>query len=283
MTTVNNNYYRFSVKPEDTFLNIPVEITFDMAGRNDGILEFEKDILQDLINGIDDFETTRFANSEYTQLPNKTDINYEFNFLDSNVQVTAATASDWSINYNNATFTDSEIYYFANSFKGSFFKLDFYDTKTNENQKAYFSVIIPTQQGLTKVGYLGPLNNQTQVNVKKPKFKLDYIGADKEGFFIYWLKERDFININEFYMTAKFFNAKIGQFVRFMNEPQSSFSANNKFNFDKSQYFYYKVELDYINYEYKVYKEIPQQNQTPTLQRVGDSVNVIKWYEYGNP
>jgi hypothetical protein len=84
-------------------------------------------------------------------------------------------------------------------------------------------------------------------------------------------------------MTAKFFNAKTGQFVRFMNEPQSTFSANNKFNFNKSQYFYYKVELDFANFEYQVYKEIPQQNQAPVLQRVGDSVNVIKWYEYGNP
>ena len=51
----------------------------------------------------------------------------------------------------------------------------------------------------------------------------------------------------------------------------------------KSQYFYYKVELDFTNFEYQVYKEIPQQNQAPVLQRVGDSVNVIKWYEYGNP
>ena len=31
------------------------------------------------------------------------------------------------------------------------------------------------------------------------------------------------------------------------------------------------------------HKEIPQQNQAPTLLRVGDTTNVIKWYEYGNP
>jgi hypothetical protein len=41
--------------------------------------------------------------------------------------------------------------------------------------------------------------------------------------------------------------------------------------------------MDFTNFEYQVYKEIPQQNQAPILQRVGDSVNVIKWYEYGNP
>ena len=89
---MNNNYYRFSVTPNDTFINIPVEMTFDMAGRNDGIVEFENDILQDLINGIDDFETTRFANKPYLQTPDKTDINYDFYFLDSTVQVTAGVS-----------------------------------------------------------------------------------------------------------------------------------------------------------------------------------------------
>ena len=280
---MNNNYYRFSKTSKDTTLNIPVEITFDMEGRNDGILQFETDVLQDLINGIDDFETTSFANKEYIQTPNVTNINYEFYFLNPTVSVSTATANNCAVDYTNATFTDSELYYFANSFKGSFFKLDFYDTKTNENQKAYFSVILPTQQGQTKVGFLGPLNNQTQVNVKKPKFKLDYTGADKEGFFIYWLKERDYININEFYMTAKFFNGKTGQFIRMMNEPQSIFNGNDKFNFDKSQYFYYKVVLDYNNYEYEIYKELPQTNQPPSLLRVGNVSNPIKWYEYVNP
>ena len=75
---MNNNYYRFSKTSKDTTLNIPVEITFDMEGRNDGILQFETDVLQDLINGIDDFETTSFANKEYIQTPNVTNMNFIF-------------------------------------------------------------------------------------------------------------------------------------------------------------------------------------------------------------
>jgi len=279
---VNNNYYRFSKNVNDNFVNIPVELSFDMGGRNDGIEIFEIDVTQEIINDITDFETTKFSNSSYLQTPDKTDITYEFNFLNPIIQINNAIASDWDADYGNATFISEEIYYFSKAFKGSFFKLDFYDTKINENQKAYFSVIIPTQQGQTKSGFIGPLNNQTQVNLKKPKITLDYVGADKEGFFIYWLKEQGFINISEFYMTAKFFNAKIGQFVRFMNEPQSIFTSTNKFNFDKSQYFYYKLIFDYQTYEYQIYKEIPQQNQPSVLQRVGDSINVIKWYEYKN-
>ena len=279
MTIVNNNYFRYAVSPNDRSLNVPVNITFDNLGREEGIVEFENDILKDLINGIDDFETTKFANAPYPLLPNNTDINYIFSFFNPTSTILSAPSTAWSDNYNNPGFFDNEIYYFANSFKNSFFKLDLYDTKTNENQRAFISIIIPTQQGLKKQGTIG----FTNVQVNKPSFVLDYIGADKEGFFIYWLKERDYIDISEFYMTAKFFNGKTGQFIRFMNEPQSIFNGNQKFNIDKSQYFYYKVILDYNNYEYAIYKEQSQLNQPPSLFRVGDSANPIKWYEYVNP
>jgi hypothetical protein len=279
MTIVNNNYFRYAASPNDRSLNIPVNIDFDNLGREEGIVEFENDILKDLINGINDFETTKFANSSYPLSPINTDINYIFSFFDPTNIILNAPTSSWSDNYNNTGFFDNEIYYFANSFKNSFFKLDLYDTKTNENQRAFISVILPTQQGLKTQGTIG----FTNVQVNKPSFILDYIGADKEGFFIYWLKERDYIDISEFYMTAKFFNGKTGQFIRFMNEPQSIFNGNDKFNFDKSQYFYYKVILDYSNYEYAIYKEQPQLNQPPSLVRVGDSANPIKWYEYVNP
>ncbi len=276
---MNNNYFRFNITSNDRYLNIPVEINFDNTGREDGIKDFEKDVLKDLINGIDDFETTKFANASYQNSPNDTDLNYQFNFFNTSNNIINATSSAWSDTYGNQGFLDNEIYYFANSFKKSFFKLDFYDTKTTENQRAFFTVILPTQQGLKTNGFIGP----TQVQINKPSFRLDYIGADKEGFFIYWLKETDYININEFYMTAKFFNGKTGQFIRFMNEPQSIFNGNDKFNFNKSQYFYYKLVLNYSNYEYEIFKELPQVNLPPTLLRVGDTTNPIKWYEYVNP
>ena len=84
-------------------------------------------------------------------------------------------------------------------------------------------------------------------------------------------------------MTAKFYNGKTGQFIRMMNEPQSIFNGNDKFNFNKNQYFYYKVVLDYSNFEYSIYKELPQTNLPPTLLRVGTTADPIKWYEYVNP
>jgi hypothetical protein len=103
---------------------------------------------------------------------------------------------------------------------------------------------------------------------------LDYIG-DKEGFFIYWLRERNFYDISEFYMSSKFFDAKLGVYVVMTNTPQPLITPN-KFNFLPQDYFYYKVNLDYNNKTYEV-------SSTSTTLRVGEALTPIKWYEYVNP
>jgi hypothetical protein len=277
---VNNNYFRKIQTVNEQYINIPVEIKFDMEGREDLINEWENDVIEEIINPINDFEITKFAHKEYyVNNVMRTDINYEFFFFDYLTQPLSATLSNWASDYENASFTDTEIYYFANSFKGSFFKLDFYDSNITESQTIYLSVIIPTQQGLKEPGTIGPPLNQTQVEVKKPKFLLDYSGADKEGFFIYWLKDRSYVDITEFYVSAKFFNAKKGQFIRLINTPQSTFNGLNKFNIDKSEYFYYKYQLNYQTNQYEVYE---YDNGVGNLQRIG-TTSPIKWYEYVNP
>jgi hypothetical protein len=101
---------------------------------------------------------------------------------------------------------------------------------------------------------------------------LDYIG-DKEGFFIYWLKKRDFLNVDTFYMTAKFFNADNGTFIKMMNRQQNS---SNPFDFPPEDYFYYKVKLDYPTQTFEVFNH-------PNGNRVGTVSAPIKWYEYVNP
>ena len=278
--SVNNNYFRKIQTINEQFIYIPIELKFDMEGREDLISQWEDQVIEEVLNPINDFEITKFAHKDYFENNVlKTAINYEFYFFDYLTDLTTSTLSNWNTDYENASFTDSEIYYFANSFKGSFFKLDFYDSNISETQTILLSVIIPTQQGLKEPGTIGPPLNQTQVEVKKPKFVLDYSGADKEGFYIYWLKDRGYIDRNEFYVSAKFFNAKKGQFVRLLNTPQSSFVGNNRFNIDKTEYFYYKYELNYSTNQYEVYT---YDNTIGNTQRVG-TTTPITWYEYVNP
>jgi hypothetical protein len=278
--SVNNNYFRKIQTVNEQFINIPIELTFDMEGREDLINQWEDQVIEEVLNPINDFEITKFAHKDYNDNNVlKSAINYEFYFFDYLIDLTASTITNWSTDYENASFTDSEIYYFANSFKGSFFKLDFYDSNISETQTILLSVIIPTQQGLKEPGTIGPPLNQTQVEVKKPKFVLDYSGADKEGFYIYWLKDRSYLDVNQFYVSAKFFNAKKGQFVRLINTPQSNFVGNNRFNIDKTEYFYYKYELNYSTNQYEVYT---YDNTIGNTQRVG-TTTPITWYEYVNP
>ena len=104
---------------------------------------------------------------------------------------------------------------------------------------------------------------------------LDSIGNDKEGYYIYWLRSRKVIDINTFYMSAKFFDAITGVFKQMTNTVQTSLTPD-KFNFDHSQYYYYKVDLDYNTKTYEVFS-------TSTNLRVGDATTPIKWYEYVNP
>jgi hypothetical protein len=74
-------------------------------------------------------------------------------------------------------------------------------------------------------------------------------------------------------MSAKFFDAKLGVYVKMMKVPQSSPLIPSVFNFE-SKYFYYKVNLDYVNKTYEILDELDV--------RVG-TTSSIKWYEYINP
>jgi hypothetical protein len=246
-------------------INVPIQSSWDFEGLDDAIDQYEANAIKEVIGVGYDFEVNRFPHAPNSSL--KTDINYEFNFFTGG---SLDNQSSWQINYIPEGFTTQDIFYYSNKFSNSFFKLDFYDTVDEKKQKNYFTVILPTQQG----EMMPALMAQTPVYIKKPKYKLDYIG-DKEGFFIYWLKNLKFLPINTFYMTAKFYNAGTGQFTKMMNKPQSTINGN-KYVFDQITYFYYRVVLNYIDQNYTV---LPLNSDT----RIGTEDSPIKWYEYINP
>jgi len=264
------NKFRLPNIVKDNQINIPIELTWDNAGRTDGLNQFEADVLEQIINPTEDFEVTRDAHVPYSG--GLTSTNYEFYFLPGIYQVTAATTNDWVCSYTGTSFTVPEIYYYSAAFQRSFFKIDLYDTPNTENQKIMATIIIPTQQGNEQGALLGTGLTTQNININKPSFTLDYVG-DKEGYFVYWIKNPTYVNTTRFFMSAKFFNAKTGEFIRLMNTPQSVLPT--EFNFDKSKYFYYKVDIDYINYEYLV--------TTDNGTRIGNQGNPIKWYQYINP
>jgi hypothetical protein len=292
-----NNKFKFTLpKGDDKYINLPVEIKWDFLGRTDAVDDYQKYAVERVTGVADDFEILRFAHASYGR-NSETDVKYDFHFFsvlepdDNGVlvptvppnpssDITTAVASDWKISYIPEGFTTYDIYYYTKPFTKSFFKLDFYDSKDTATQTNYFTTIIPVQQGFTVTGITSAL--MPPVNIKTPSFKLDYVG-DKEGFFLYWLRKKKFLNINPdptnttetFYMTAKFFEARLGIFVKMMTKPQVLPLVPSLFQFNPEKYFYYKVVLDYTDYTYQIFDNI-------SGGRVGD-VSSIKWYEYINP
>lgn len=265
------NKVKIQLPTNDKFVNIPIQMDWDFTGRDNAIEAYEDEVAKEIVGVANDFEVARFAHDKHPNNDN-TFVDYQFYFY-SGVQssVTASTISNWINSYLFTNgFNTLEVYEYANSFKKSFFKLDLYDTNDESTQTNYLTLIIPTQQGYVKnVNFSTYLSS---INIKTPHYRLDYVG-DKEGFFIYWLRNTDFLKIDTFYMTAKFFDAKTGQFIKFMNRPQSSV-LGSVFGFRPEDYFYYRVNLDYTTKTYKVY----DYNDS----RIG-TTSSIKWYQYVNP
>ena len=273
------NNIRLRLDNQDKTLELPIIQNWDLNGINDSIDVFENEIIRQIINPIDDFETVRYAHNSWSEnidgIP-QTSTNYQFYFYNgiSDTDITGTTNdTNWVMDYRANGLSTANVLYQEPVFSKSFFKLDFYDTKNTTSQQIFLTMIIPVRQGKTLNVPFG-VNNT--VNIKKPDFSLDYIG-DKESYYIYWLKSTEFVDLTHLYMSAKFYDAGVGQFKRMINTCQGFFQ--DKFNFPKEDYFYYRVNLNYDTYKYEMYYE----DSVHGLSRVGTTLNPIKWFEYVNP
>jgi hypothetical protein len=264
-----NNSYKFILGDIPQVIELPVELKWDFYGRDESIDLYEEEVVNEIIGNGYDFEVLRFTHKEYGQ--EQTKIQYDFFFYSGNTNdVNTSTPLNWVCSYLPEGFNATEVYYYRPAFTKSFFKLDFYDSPNGTTQTNYFTVILPVQQGSTETASISTA--LPSVQIKKPSMNLDFVG-DSEGFYLYWLRNPQFLDINTFYMTAKFFDARLGVFVKMMNTSQGSLP--DKFNFIPEQKFYYKVVLDRQTKTYEIFDVV-------TNQRIGNGTP-IKWYEYVNP
>ena len=282
------NRIQIRVKPGEKNITVPLGQVFDEAGREHLITDYEQVELEDAVNMIQDYETTRYY---YGNTTSNNNIFYEFRFFDS---VNGNYGAN-SINFNNAGFTDGDLYRNKKSFTQSFWKFDFYDTPVREEQKLMFTIVLPTTncdkyqvpidpdedpvayyqqaaQGLSPV-----------YDVWEPKLNLGPIRGKDESYYIHWLKNRDLFEIETFYMSCKFFNALDGKIVRFINaDPTGNIDP-----IEPTNWFYYRVDID-VNelvtpkYSYKVTEF---NNNAYTMNLILGEVGMttgqpIRWYEY---
>lgn len=270
------NKFRILRPINDQFIDLRVEMDWRNSGQDDAISRFNDIAVKEVVGKPVDFEVDRFSHDLYKfGAVSGTAIHYNFYFFNGPPNNLGNGA--WNPSYTTIGYTPEEIYYFRDAFNASFFKLDFYDLPDEKAQTNYITVILPVQQGIDQItnviGVVDP------VGIKTPRMKLDFLG-DKEGFFIYWIKNRNFLDIPTMYMTAKFYDAKRGRFIKMMNRPQTSLPPLSWYSFQSQRHFYYKVEFDYTSLTYKVFDMINSPN--PGF-RVGSPLSPINWYEYVNP
>lgn len=185
-------------------------------------------------------------------------LNFKFNFLTGN---DITKVNNWGASYmtSRTKFINADIN--SNAFENSFFKLDYYDTPFNKSQKLYFTIILQAKNGIKSN------------DIVLPEYFLDY-DLNTEGFYIYWLRNKNIFNLDTFYVRVSFFNGKTGNVTNFSNVCQGATNITDRYNLNEVFDFYYRLDLDYDTKTYE-YFDIKQENK-----RVGVKGSPIIWYEY---
>lgn len=232
-------------------INLPVKLEqrFDTTGNEMAIEKFSDDVLQEIINPIKDYEVAKFIHD-----------------YDANGENGLGLSFDLGVGYESQGFDVTELVNISNSVKNSFFKLDFFDSPNRETQKLQFTKIIPMY--LSKETLLNePLDGRTGMLV--PEFYSDYL-RDNEISDLFIFKSEDTKSIDEFYMGARFFNAKNGDVVRMIN----SFDVDEN-DVRPKKHYYYKVVIDRVKRTYQVFNYI----NGVVGDRIGNNDNPVLFYE----
>jgi len=249
-------------------LNSETNFRLDL-GWQEGIEEYEKEVLKDIINPTENFETVRYIHKPYTSGTNsveQTDIWFQFFFYnDSNTHV-------GGLNYEYIGLTSDENNKMSRESSESFFRLELFKTPNNEaptrgNRKLVFSKNLSIPLG-EKVYY-----TQLYDYIHVPVFTGSNY-RNKENMYIYWFQDDTVLNGttmsgDTFYMTARFFDAKDGSILNFNNKSVSPTTSVNE-----SADVYYKLVMDKSDYTYQIFRY----NGT-TGQRIGESGDPINFYE----
>lgn len=228
----------------------------------------EREILEDIINPAENYETIRYSHDSYTSNNdvNQRDIWYYFNFLDnSNGYTNGLTYANVGITYReNANMVPLAV--------NSFFRLEFYKTYNNEppthgNRKLVFSKNLNFATG-QKTFY-----NVVNDTVYVPEFMGSEFINTENMYFFWFLDDSAFsetnITGNTFYMTAKFYNAVDGNIIDFVNK-----SLNTSQYVTEENDLYYKVVIDRTDYSYQIFEF-----NGSVGNRVGTVDNPIHFYQ----
>jgi len=248
---VKNNDQSIIIEPNQMFQT-------DL-GWTDNAQQMEQEILYEIINPTENYETVRYIHEPYSVVSDsditfiQSDILYNFYFLNS--------SGNYSQNYEDVGITFRENSKMLKQSTESFFRLEFYKTNhdaspNQTNRRLVFAKNLSLPLG-EKIFYTGtpsgatlPLNDYVFVPV--------FTGSNyrnTENMYFFWFSddtpfEETNITGNTFYMTAKYYNAKDGSVIDFVNKSKN---VNATTPYIEEQDVYYKVIVDRTNYSFVVY------------------------------
>ena len=241
------NRLNIKASTADKSITIPIGQTFDEVGNEQLVRTWEEVELQDNINVIQDYETTRYA---FANNISANTISYAFEFWD-------ATTSAYVDNFNVLGFLDRDLAKPKKAFTRSFFKFDFYDSPLRKEQKIMFTNILPLNNCMKELKSVIVAEDPTEYfaqlaadplgtpkyGVYQPICLLGPLHGRSENYYIQWLKDRELTEINTFYMSCKFYNAKTGKVTNMINESPTLSQITNGEVLSYPEWFYYQVKL----------------------------------------
>lgn len=261
---------RFEGDSKRLILNQQQEFRTDL-GWDESIQSYEDEVLLDIINPIENYETCRYIHKPYTSSNGiyQTDIWFHFYFVED---------GGYTLDYTPQGL-DQTTKLLADV-KNSFFRLEFYKTPNNEapnrsNRRLVFAKNLSLPIG-EKCFY---------DDIKTEMYVPVFMGSNyknKENMYLFWFEddtvlEETTLTGTTFFMTAKFYNAVDGSRTQFANKEISQGS-----DLVEEDDLYFLVEMDRSNaptYHY----EISDYDSTGNVRgnRRGESSDPIKFYEIG--
>ena len=234
--------------------------------------QYEQELLYEIINPIENYETSRYIHKPYTSSNGieQTDIWFYFYFLDSNGQHT--NGLDYT--YQGINQQDDKL---RADLKNSFFRLEFYKTPDNDPPNRSNRRLVFAKNLSLPVGERCVLSGTTSF-----RYVPVFTGSNfknKENMYLFWFEddtvlEETTLTGGTFFMTAKFYNAVNGDRIQFANKSVSSA------NLVEEDDLYFEVFMDRSNapsYNY----DVSDYDSTGTVRgnRRGTSDSPIKFYQ----
>ena len=272
----------------DKKVTIPLGQVFEETGREQLIETWEEVKIQDAVNPINDYETTKYYHNSST---NQSNIFYRFEFWDEN-------NSQYENSFNPLGYLDKELAKDKKSFVKSFFKLDFYDTPIRKEQKLMFSMIMPANNckkqkevDISKIE--DPIEYYTQESkgiypirykVYTPEVQLGPFSGKNENYYIHWLKDRELYTGDTFYMACNFFNAKTGKSTRMVNRDYTAgASPQPEGLYDPIEWYYYQVILTMDKAQTPIYSyTVKRFNSSIMATNIATGLSVGPQVGFGN-